>query len=72
VTLGTDGFGRSDNREYLRRHFEVNAEFDRRSRAVAPGAGRGGQVRQQEKGAQGFRRGLGVNTGEKIEPSGVR
>src|SRR5438445_10087959 len=26
VTLGTDGFGRSDNREYLRRHFEVNAE----------------------------------------------
>ena len=25
-TLGTDGFGRSDNREYLRRHFEVNAE----------------------------------------------
>ena len=26
VTLGTDGFGRSDNRQYLRRHFEVNAE----------------------------------------------
>jgi len=26
VTLGTDGFGRSDNREYLRKHFEVNAE----------------------------------------------
>jgi pyruvate dehydrogenase E1 component len=26
VTLGTDGFGRSENREYLRRHFEVNAE----------------------------------------------
>ena len=26
VTLGTDGFGRSDNREYLRRHFEVSAE----------------------------------------------
>jgi pyruvate dehydrogenase E1 component len=25
-TLGTDGFGRSDNREYLRRHFEINAE----------------------------------------------
>ena len=24
--LGTDGFGRSDNREYLRRHFENNAE----------------------------------------------
>jgi pyruvate dehydrogenase E1 component len=26
VSLGTDGFGRSDNRAYLRRHFEVNAE----------------------------------------------
>jgi pyruvate dehydrogenase E1 component len=26
VALGTDGFGRSDNREYLRRHFEINAE----------------------------------------------
>jgi len=26
VTLGTDGFGRSDNRQQLRRHFEINAE----------------------------------------------
>ncbi|MGI9101610.1 MAG: pyruvate dehydrogenase (acetyl-transferring), homodimeric type [Terriglobales bacterium] len=26
VSLGTDGFGRSDNRQHLRRHFEVNAE----------------------------------------------
>ena len=26
VALGTDGFGRSDNREHLRRHFEVSAE----------------------------------------------
>jgi pyruvate dehydrogenase E1 component len=26
TSLGTDGFGRSDNREYLRRHFEINAE----------------------------------------------
>jgi len=26
TTLGTDGFGRSDNRQQLRRHFEVNAE----------------------------------------------
>jgi pyruvate dehydrogenase E1 component len=25
VVLGTDGFGRSDNREHLRAHFEVNA-----------------------------------------------
>jgi len=26
TSLGTDGFGRSDNRENLRRHFEVNAQ----------------------------------------------
>jgi len=26
VSLGTDGFGRSDNRHHLRRHFEVDAE----------------------------------------------
>ena len=26
TTLGTDGFGRSDNRQHLRRHFEINAE----------------------------------------------
>jgi pyruvate dehydrogenase E1 component len=26
ISLGTDGFGRSDNRDYLRKHFEVNAE----------------------------------------------
>jgi pyruvate dehydrogenase E1 component len=25
-TLGADGFGRSDNRQQLRRHFEINAE----------------------------------------------
>src|SRR5437667_3208858 len=25
LSLGTDGFGRSDNREFLRRHFEVDA-----------------------------------------------
>jgi pyruvate dehydrogenase E1 component len=26
TTLGTDGFGRSDTRQALRRHFEVDAE----------------------------------------------
>ena len=26
VSLGTDGFGRSDDRAHLRAHFEVNAE----------------------------------------------
>jgi pyruvate dehydrogenase E1 component len=27
MTLGTDGFGRSDTRENLRRFFEVDAQF---------------------------------------------
>jgi pyruvate dehydrogenase E1 component len=27
VVMGTDGFGRSDTREVLRRHFEIDAEF---------------------------------------------
>jgi pyruvate dehydrogenase E1 component len=27
VALGTDGFGRSDSRENLRKHFEVNADY---------------------------------------------
>ncbi|MCP5110165.1 MAG: pyruvate dehydrogenase (acetyl-transferring), homodimeric type, partial [bacterium] len=26
TSLGTDGFGRSDNRQHLRQHFEVSAE----------------------------------------------
>ncbi|MFN0083997.1 MAG: pyruvate dehydrogenase (acetyl-transferring), homodimeric type [Blastocatellia bacterium] len=26
ISLGTDGFGRSESREYLRRHFEINTE----------------------------------------------
>ncbi|HET9180678.1 MAG TPA: pyruvate dehydrogenase (acetyl-transferring), homodimeric type [Candidatus Angelobacter sp.] len=26
VTLGTDGFGRSDNRQHLRQHFEISAD----------------------------------------------
>jgi pyruvate dehydrogenase E1 component len=27
VVLGTDGFGRSDDREQLRKHFEVNHKY---------------------------------------------
>ena len=46
-TLGTDGFGRSDNREYLRRHFEINAESIVDGRAFAAGARR--QVRRRER-----------------------
>ena len=64
MTLGTDGFGRSDNREHLRRHFEVNAESIAGSGAVAAGARR--QVRRAR--AQQAFEDLGVDT-EKIDPA---
>jgi pyruvate dehydrogenase E1 component len=63
-TLGTDGFGRSDNREYLRKHFEVNAESIAAaalSRLAREGQFDGGRA----KAAFGE---LGVNT-EKIDPA---
>ena len=64
VTLGTDGFGRSDNREHLRRHFEVNAE------SIA-GAALSRLVRDgkfdAEKARAAFEE-LGVNT-EKVDPA---
>ena len=46
VSLGTDGFGRSENREYLRRHFEVNAESIAAAASFETGARR--QVRRGE------------------------
>ncbi len=64
VTLGTDGFGRSDNRQYLRRHFEVNAE------SIAASAlsrlAREGKFDAQR--AQNAFAELGVDT-EKIDPA---
>ena len=44
-SLGTDGFGRSDNREHLRRHFEINAES---IAAAAFATGPRWQVRREE------------------------
>jgi pyruvate dehydrogenase E1 component len=64
TTLGTDGFGRSDNREYLRRHFEVNAESivaAALSRLAREGAFDVGRVQTAFKE-------LGINT-EKPEPA---
>ena len=43
VTLGTDGFGRSENRQYLRAHFEVNAEVDRSAAAASSRLARDGK-----------------------------
>src|SRR5258708_25761818 len=63
-TLGTDGFGRSENREYLRRHFEINAE------AIA-GAALSRLAREGKFDAARARLAfeeLGVNT-EKIDPA---
>jgi len=64
VTLGTDGFGRSDNRQHLRRHFEVNAESI--AAAALSRLAHDGKfdVRKAQKALQD----LGVDT-EKIDPA---
>ncbi len=64
VTLGTDGFGRSDNREYLRKHFEVNAESI--AAATLSRLARDGKF--DKKKAQKAFKDLGVDT-EKIDPA---
>jgi len=63
VTLGTDGFGRSDNREHLRRHFEVNAESI--AAAALSRLARDGKFEVQR--AQKALEELGVDS-EKIDP----
>ncbi|MGA2273514.1 MAG: pyruvate dehydrogenase (acetyl-transferring), homodimeric type [Bryobacteraceae bacterium] len=63
-TLGTDGFGRSDNREHLRRHFEVNAESI--AAAALSRLARDGRF-DMEKAKAAFGE-LGVDT-EKMDPS---
>ena len=62
-TLGTDGFGRSDNREYLRRHFEINAESI--AAAALSRLARDGKF--DAKKAKAAFADLGVDT-EKIDP----
>lgn len=64
VSLGTDGFGRSDNREYLRKHFEVNAESI--AAAALSRLARDGKF--DPKKAQKAFKDLGVDT-EKIDPA---
>ena len=64
VSLGTDGFGRSENREHLRRHFEVNAES-----IAAAALSRLARDKKFDaaKAQQAFRE-LGVDT-EKMDPA---
>jgi pyruvate dehydrogenase E1 component len=64
ITLGTDGFGRSDNREHLRRHFEINAESI--AAAALSGLARDGKF--DPKAAQKAHTELGVDT-EKVDPA---
>jgi pyruvate dehydrogenase E1 component len=64
VTLGTDGFGRSDNREHLRRHFEISAESI--ATAALSRLARDGKF-DPNKAQQAFKD-LGVNT-EKGDPA---
>jgi pyruvate dehydrogenase E1 component len=63
-SLGTDGFGRSDNRQYLRRHFEVNAESI--ATAALSRLAREGKF-DPRRAQQAFPE-LGVET-EKIDPA---
>ena len=64
VSLGTDGFGRSDNRQHLRQHFEVNAESI--AAAALSRLAREGKFDAQR--AQTAFAELGINT-EKIDPA---
>jgi pyruvate dehydrogenase E1 component len=64
MSLGTDGFGRSDNRQHLRRHFEVNAESI--ASAALSRLAREGKF-DTEKAEKAFEE-LGVDT-EKADPA---
>jgi pyruvate dehydrogenase E1 component len=64
VSLGTDGFGRSDNRQHLRKHFEVNAESI--AAAALSRLARDGKFDAQ-RAAKAMQE-LGVDT-EKINPA---
>jgi pyruvate dehydrogenase E1 component len=63
VTLGTDGFGRSDGREELRRHFEVDAPHI--VFATLSTLARQGEI--DKKTVQKAVKSLGIDT-EKIDP----
>src|SRR5215471_19029690 len=43
ISLGTDGFGRSENRQYLRKHFEISAEAI--AQATLAALARGGAIK---------------------------
>ncbi len=63
LSLGTDGFGRSDNRQHLRRHFEINAESI--AGAALSRLARDGKF--DPKRAQKAMKELGIDS-EKVDP----
>ena len=54
-SLGTDGFGRSDDRAGLREFFEVDARFVAAGHAGRARAGRADRSRRRRAGNQGLR-----------------
>ena len=50
VSLGTDGFGRSDARDALRSYFEVDSGQPGRGRAAAAGGGREDRALRRRRG----------------------
>jgi pyruvate dehydrogenase E1 component len=64
VSLGTDGFGRSESRQMLRRHFEIDAESI--AAAVLSRLARDGQY-DKTKAAEAIRE-LGL-AGDKPDPA---
>lgn len=63
ISLGTDGFGRSDNRAHLRQHFEINAESI--AAAALSRLARDGKFAVKQ--AQNAMKELGIDV-EKIDP----
>ena len=49
ISLGTDGFGRSENRQHLRKHFEISAEAI--AQATLAALARGGAIKPQRAAA---------------------
>ncbi len=64
TSLGTDGFGRSENRQYLRNHFEISAEAI--VQAALSALARNGSIDQNR--AQAAIEELGFNA-EKRDPA---
>jgi pyruvate dehydrogenase E1 component len=59
ISLGTDGFGRSENRQYLRKHFEISAEAI--AQATLAALARGGAIKADAANAATLELGFDPN-----------